>query len=216
MKKLNKTLLQCDFDGTITEGDISFLILDHFAEGDWRTILKEYQKGRITVGDFNNRAFALVKQPQKTLESFVMANGRIRDGLGELVSYCSENGIKLVVVSNGLDFYIRTLLGKYNCDNIEINAARTVFTDSGIDARYYNHHGEEVLSEFKESYTRKFISGGYRVFYAGNGPSDIPASRLASHTFATETLEAYYREKKLAFTPFEKLTQVTEGLKKIL
>ena len=212
----NKLLLQCDFDGTITEQDISFLILDHFAEGDWRSILQDYHQGRISVGDFNNRSFSLVKQPREILENFVETHGRVREGFDDLVSFCSEAGIRLVIVSNGLDFYIRTLIKKHSQNPIEINAARTVFTDRGLDARYYNHHGEEVLSQFKESYTRKFLAGGYRVFYAGNGPSDIPASLLASHTFATESLEAYYRDNNLVFTPFIRLSQVTEGLKNLV
>ncbi|MDD3265469.1 MAG: 2,3-diketo-5-methylthio-1-phosphopentane phosphatase, partial [Dehalococcoidales bacterium] len=57
-----KLLFQSDFDGTITVGDISFLILDRFARGDWRSILEDYKNSRITVGEFNKRAFALVSE----------------------------------------------------------------------------------------------------------------------------------------------------------
>jgi len=41
--KSRKTLIQCDFDGTITEEDVSFILLDTFARGDWRRLLKEYK-----------------------------------------------------------------------------------------------------------------------------------------------------------------------------
>ena len=59
-EKKVKILVQCDFDGTITEEDVSFLILDAFADGDWRKLLEEYKGGRITVGSFNTRAFNIV------------------------------------------------------------------------------------------------------------------------------------------------------------
>jgi len=210
---MTKTLLQCDFDGTLTQGDVSFLILDRYAEGDWRAVFREYQEGRIPVGDFNNRAFAMVKQDRATLERLVREEARLRPGLHELVQYCESNGIAMAVVSNGLDFYIKTLLGHNGFGHIKIAAARTVFTAYGLDARYFGHDGQELLAEFKASYTRKFIDEGYRVFYAGNGPSDIPASRLSAHTFATESLLDYYRREKLVHTPFTDLKDIVAGLK---
>lgn len=77
---MQKTLLQCDFDGTLTEEDVSFLILDRYAEGDWRAILREYQAGAISVGAFNNRAFSMVKQQKKTLETLVCNEAKLRPG----------------------------------------------------------------------------------------------------------------------------------------
>ena len=128
---MTKTLLQCDFDGTLTVEDVSFLILDRYAEGDWRSVLRDYQEGVIPVGDFNNRAFALVKKDRSTLEKLVREEARLRPGLHELVQYCHANGITMAVVSNGLDFYIKELLGHNGFSQIEIVAARTVFTPTG-------------------------------------------------------------------------------------
>ena len=33
-----KTLVQCDFDNTIAESDVSFMLLDAFADGDWQQL----------------------------------------------------------------------------------------------------------------------------------------------------------------------------------
>jgi 2-hydroxy-3-keto-5-methylthiopentenyl-1-phosphate phosphatase len=61
----NKTVVQCDFDGTITEKDVSFLLLDNFAEGNWRQLFKEYTESKMPVGTFNRRAFAMVKAARR-------------------------------------------------------------------------------------------------------------------------------------------------------
>ena len=212
---MTKTLLQCDFDGTLTEADVSFLILERFAEGDWRAVLRDYQEGKIPVGDFNNRAFAMVKKDRATLEQLVRDEARLRPGLQALVDYCRTQDIDMTVVSNGLDFYIKALLGHNGFGHIKIAAARTMFTSQGLDARYYGHDGQELITEFKASYTKKFIDEGYRVLYAGNGPSDIPASLLSSHTFATESLLEYYRRENLPHTPFTDLNDIVAGLKKL-
>jgi 2-hydroxy-3-keto-5-methylthiopentenyl-1-phosphate phosphatase len=213
---MTKILLQCDFDGTLTVEDVSFLILDRYAEGDWHAVLKEYQEGKIPVGDFNNRAFAMVKQDRATLEKLVRREAKLRPGLHELVEYCRTNDIAMTVVSNGLDFYIQTLLGYNGFGHLEIAAARTVFHPGGIDARYYSPEGEELIDEFKAVYTRKYTADGYRVIYAGNGTSDIPASRLAVHTFATESLLNFYRREALPHLPFSDLHDIVAGLKKLV
>jgi hypothetical protein len=58
-QETKQTLVQCDFDGTITHADVSYMVLDTFADGDWRKLLAEYRAGRITVGEFNTRAFVM-------------------------------------------------------------------------------------------------------------------------------------------------------------
>jgi len=47
-------IIQCDFDGTITEEDVSFMLLDTFAQGDWRKWFQQYRENKISVGDFIN------------------------------------------------------------------------------------------------------------------------------------------------------------------
>ena len=209
------TILQCDFDGTLTEQDVSFLILERFAEGDWRAVLRDYQAGKISVGEFNYRAFNMVKQDRAVLEKLVREEARLRPGLNELVEHCHANNIGMTVVSNGLDFYIKTLLAHNGFGHIRISASRTVFTPGGLDARYFDPDNREISNEFKACYTQRFIADGYRVLYAGNGPSDIPASRLADHTFATESLLDYYRRENLPHTPFTNLHDIVAGLKQL-
>ncbi|MDD5487310.1 MAG: HAD-IB family phosphatase, partial [Dehalococcoidales bacterium] len=123
----NKLLFQSDFDGTITVEDVSFFILDQYAKGDWRSILEDYKNGRITVGEFNKKAFALVNEDRQTLEEYVVSNYELRPGFEELVSYCAANDIRFVIVSNGLDFYIRAILKHLDIKNLEVFSAQTVF-----------------------------------------------------------------------------------------
>ncbi len=207
-----KTLIQCDFDGTITEEDVSFFILDAFANGDWRRLLDEYRKGRISVGSFNTRAFVMVRENKKTLDKFVLERVRIRAGLHELLDYCRRKGLRFVIVSNGLDFYIRTILEALGVDNIEVFSAQTIFSPKGIKARYIGPNGIELQDNFKEAYARHFISGGYSIVYVGNGASDAPSARLADCIFATGPLLAHCQEANLSCTPFIDFNDIVKGL----
>jgi 2-hydroxy-3-keto-5-methylthiopentenyl-1-phosphate phosphatase len=207
-----KTLFQCDFDGTLTEEDVSFMILDAFATGDWRRLLTQYREGKIPVGRFNTRAFAMVKADKPTLLQFVRSKARIRAGFHELLAYCHRQGFEFVIVSNGLDFYINTILSDMGIDNIQVFAARTRFTADGIDVRYIGPRGNQLEDNFKDAYVSLFLGRGYRLIYAGNGISDVSPARQAHHIFATGELLTRCQEINLNCTPFTDLNDVIRGL----
>ncbi len=210
---MTKDLVQCDFDGTITEEDVSFLLLDAFADGDWRRLLAEHKEGKISVGRFNTRAFTMIKENKQTLDRFVREKARLRPGFHKLLAYCQQKGYRLVIVSNGLSFYIKTILETVGVNNIELHAAQAHFGADGILARYIGPKGTEVQDGFKEAYIRHFLRNGYRVIYIGNGVSDISPAALAHHIFATGPLLAHYKEANLNCTPFVDLNDVVSGLK---
>lgn len=210
-----KILFQCDFDGTITQEDVSFLILDAFANGDWRQLLTQYREGKISVGHFNTKAFAMVKADKPTLLQFVKSKAKIRAGFHQLLAYCHGKGFKFVIVSNGLDFYIETILRDIGIDNIEIFAAQTWFGPNGINVQYVGPEGNQLMDSFKEAHVRLFRERGYRVIYAGNGISDISPSKQAHHIFATAELLTYCKKMNLNCTPFIDLNDIVEGLESL-
>src|SRR4030042_2342735 len=99
-----KLAVQLDFDGTVTGEDVSFLLLDTFADGDWRKYLAEYTARKMTVGAFSKKVFGMVTADEKTLNDFVLSSlgAKTRRGLWELMDYCKRKGVKVVIVSNGL------------------------------------------------------------------------------------------------------------------
>ena len=198
-----KTLVQCDFDGTITKGDTSFFLLDVFVQGDWRQWLQEYKEHKISVGEFNARAFAMVKADKPTLLKVLKGKVRVRPGFQELVNYCLNKGSRLVIVSNGLDFYIEATLKDLGLENIEVHAAQACFHPEGMEVQYVGPDGNQLQDGFKEAYIKSFLKLGYRVIYMGNGDSDVAPAKYAHHVFATGELLAYCRESNLKYTPFE-------------
>ena len=209
-------LFQSDFDGTITVEDISFLILDEFAKGDWRSILEDYKSSRITVGEFNKRAFALVNEQQTILEDYVINNYQLRPGFKELVEFCADHSIRFVIISNGLDFYIRAILKHMQMENVEVYSAKTVFGNRHLETEYFSPDGNPIDDGFKESYSRFFIASGYDIIYAGNGASDAPAARLARHAFATDSLKVKMKELGKDFYPFQNLYEIATRLKGLI
>ena len=212
-----KTLVQCDFDNTIAEFDVSFMLLDVFADGDWRQILEEYREHKIPVGVFSQRTFAMIKADEKTMLDYLFTGDRmsIRPGFKELLDCCSRRGFEFVITSNGLKFYIDAILKHIGVTGIKVFAAHTEFNPDGLRITYTGPDGQPVLDSFKRLYVERHLSQGYRVAYIGDGYSDIIPAGLADYAFARDDLLNHYREQNLKCTPFNDLNDVVKGLERI-
>ena len=91
--KKQGTVVQLDFDGTVTVEDVSFMLLDAFAQGDWRKIHEEYHLAHMTVGEFNSRVFGLVRASKETMLDYMKGRVVLREGLPELASACRRKGL---------------------------------------------------------------------------------------------------------------------------
>lgn len=210
-----QTLVQCDFDGTITEEDASFFLLDAFAQGEWRRLLREYKEHRISVGHFNTAAFAMVKADRHALLEALKDKVKMRSGLRELVDYCLAKDFRFVIVSNGLDFYINAVLRDVGLENLEVHAARTSFHAQGMKVQYVGPDGKPLEDGFKEAYIRSFLGLGYTVIYVGNGDSDVAPAKHAHHVLATGELLSHCRENNLNCRSFESFIDAIGHLEQI-
>ena len=209
---IKRTLIQCDFDGTITEEDVAFLILDQYASADWHPWLNLYKKGKISVGDFNTRVFSLVKTDHATLTSFVRMHARLRPGFSELLDYCKLHNTDFVIISNGLDFYIKYILADLGLGDVKIIAAKTKFNPAGMQVEYKGPDGSVLMDSFKEAYTAQYLKEGYSVIYIGNGLSDFPAAKLCNRIFARDELTDCCKKAGISYTPFNDMHDVIIGL----
>jgi 2-hydroxy-3-keto-5-methylthiopentenyl-1-phosphate phosphatase len=209
------TLIQCDFDGTITVGDVSFQILDEFTGQGWRQLFDDYMQGKMSVNAFNSAAFARVKASREVLDDFVRRHTVMRAGFQYLIDVCRQKDYRFYIVSNGMMFYIDTVLKMLGLTDIEHTAAQAIFRPDGVEAWYAGPGGERLENGFKESYTREFLRQGYRVIYIGNGASDFPPARMCQHIYAIDNLLAECRKAGVAHTPFTDLYQVADGLRSL-
>jgi 2-hydroxy-3-keto-5-methylthiopentenyl-1-phosphate phosphatase len=184
-----KTLVQCDFDGTVTLEDASFIILDTFALGNWHKLNDEYEAGKMTVGRFNNEAVAMVRATKKAMLEAIRGKISIRPGFTDFVDFCRNNNWRLVLVSNGFDFYIEHILKEVGLTGIEYHAARLRFRGGNrVTTQYLGPDGNPVDDAFKEAFVDTFHSQGYHIVYIGDGSSDFKPARKCQRIFARGTL----------------------------
>ena len=213
-----KIAVQCDFDGTVTVEEVSNLLLYEFTDGDWRKIVDDFYKGRMTVIECMERCFAMIKADKNAMIDFILQNDhiKIRPGFQDFHKYCREKDLYFVIVSNGIKFYIDAIMKNMGLNDVEVNAAENEFTPEGMRITYNCPGMNKKETDFKESYTRLFVKQGYNVICIGDSVSDIFTARRASHVFATDALRRHCREEGLDYIPFDTFYDVIEGLEKII
>lgn len=191
-------LIQCDFDGTITSNNLSVLLRENFAPGDWQKIEADYLQGRISVEQSNKLQYALIKQPKAKLQEFAGQHFKLRPGFREFVKYCQENAIQFVIVSSGLDFYIETVLAQIGLPDLELHCGQTIFSEEGIEVSYTDPEGNTIDRGFKSSYLTWLKKRDKIVSYIGDGLSDLDAACQADQVFATGHLITLLRAESIA------------------
>ena len=195
-------IIQCDFDGTIIKNNLSVLLRDKYAVGDWQKINSDYLHGRITVEQSNKLQFTLIKEPRETLQAFVRQHIEVRPGFVEFIRYCQENAIPFAIVSSGLDFYIEPVLAEIGLPDLELHCGRTSFSRDGIDVAYYDPAGNIVSEGFKKKYLTWLKERGTNIIYLGDGLSDLEAASQADHVFATGHLLDLLKTRSIEHNAF--------------
>lgn len=179
-----KRVLLCDFDGTIVTVDTCEFLLDAFVGDDWRAFNTLLERGAITLEECTQRQLAMLNLTQ---EGALVALERVtsfRPHFAELANYCAAQGIRLIVVSGGLDFVIRHFLRAAGLEQlVQVYAATSRVTQSGIELSFPNLVDETAL-DFKEDLVKQYRRQGFQALYVGDGLSDFNAARRADFAFA--------------------------------
>ena len=207
-------IIQCDFDGTITTNNISVLLREKFASGEWRRIESDYLCGRLTVEESNKRQYALIKEPRQNLVTFARDNAEVRAGFLEFVDYCLATGIRFVIVSSGLDFYIEAVLNKISAPDLELHCARTNFSQNGITVSYTSPDGSMVTQGFKKKYLDWLKCQDNYITYIGDGLSDLEAARAADCVFAINHLHRLLSTNSISHYTFSSFHDILRQIRR--
>ena len=208
-------VVQCDFDDTVSVGNVSVAIREAFDLENWKEMEAEFVSGKYTVEQSNIMQYGGLRASQNEIEEFVRGDVVVRYAFEEFVAYCQGVGVRLVVVSSGLEFYVRATLNSLGLDDVEMHAGQTEFTPDGIRVSYDDPDGVPITSGFKDSYVAHFKSQGHTVIYVGDGLSDLDAARFTDHVIARDGLADDMERLGLPYGRFETFRDVGEHVERV-
>lgn len=211
-------LVLCDFDGTITLKDVTDVIADEFTGTTWRdTILPPYQAGQLSHLEVMRLIYADLHTPYPDLVAFYQT-AIVRAGFEKLVDFCQSQNYPLIVVSGGLDFYLKDLLpatvpfhsyvGEWdaNVQNWQVRRPDWPVVNDQANEDFKVRVLEELVRQHSQSLPTVFI---------GDGRNDFRVAQVADWVFAVKgsRLAQMCGEVGKACTEFEDFTEVIAELR---
>ncbi len=229
MKKTRDTTAQemepvifCDFDGTITQLDVTDQILSHLAHPSWREIEQQWMQGLIGSRECMERQVALVNAPLEELHAAIDAVAVDAD----FVPFCKFARKKrwpVYVLSDGFDYVIRRILKRAGVER-QFRSGSTLFASAlSVEGRRLTlsfPHSQEPCAHgcatCKAALITRLQEGRRPVVFVGDGMSDRFAVEVADVIFAKRQLLAHCRVNGIACHPFETFKDVQNGLERLL
>jgi 2-hydroxy-3-keto-5-methylthiopentenyl-1-phosphate phosphatase len=199
----------CDFDGTITERDMVVTICQRFCPPGWERIKDDILARRLAVKDGVAQLFAMIPSSEKAaIIRYAQEQVRWRAGFSEFLTFCQEQGIRFIVCSGGIDFFVEPLMAPF-LDKIEkVISIPSDFSGPTIQLRHTD--ACETCGTCKAK-----IMARYRntiSILIGDSVTDVHGAKAARLVFARNGLQDYLKQDGIAFYPFETFFDIQKQL----
>lgn len=211
-----KILIVCDFDGTACTVDMGNKILNRFAGDGWRDINRAYCASEIGSRVAYTKVGPLFRGSRGEMVEFVRANASMDPSFEDFYHFCSQRGYDLKIASDGLDFYIETVLEKHGLADIEYYSNTVLFTDGEGLKIGFPHLNDRCghCGTCKSGIVKELRSRYDRIIYVGDSYSDVCPSGFADLVFAKFILYEKCRENGTACIRYENFFDIMIYLKK--
>ena len=199
-------LVQCEFDGAITEEDVGAALLRMFGPSGCDDSPTNSEEQRLAA------LYAQVDADRETVLDFVLGLVVVRYDFDQFVNYCRGESIRLVIVSTGLDLYITPTLELLGFEDLETHTGRAVFVDNTLRVEYASPDGVSIDRGFKTGFVRSFREQGHTVVYVGAGASCLDAAREADFAIARDALAEAMEAKGLPHYTFDTFGDVARSI----
>ncbi len=219
---LDGAIVFCDFDGTITQEDVTDQILTQLAHPSWREIEQEWMCGAIGSRECLERQMALVETSATELNALIDAIP-LDPHFAAFYRFAQKRHVDFYVVSDGFDYVIRRVLKHSGVNGPLRNGTHLFASALRVEGRrlvpsfpHSEQPCEHGCATCKAAVMRRFRDGHRPVIFVGDGLSDRFAVEEADLVFAKRQLLAYCRERGITCHPFETFAEVQAVFENLL
>jgi len=192
----NKIAIMCDFDGTVAQEDVGNLLFRTFSDnGGTSAVVERWRRGEISSRECLEHEAKLARAKQNDLDDFITKR-RLDPYFKDFHDFAKKRGMEVVIMSDGLDYYIESMLVKSGLGEIEFYANRLKLNGDTlkIEFPYYDLLGCQDCACCKTHHLFTYRDQGYYIIYVGDGQSDFCPCSSADLVFAKGRLLEYCRD----------------------
>lgn len=210
-----------DFDGTIAVEDVGSNLFRTFAGPKATEIVRLYLDGTISAREcLTQECQAVESVTQSELERFV-ERFSLDPTFQGFVEFCRHRGIPVIVLSDGLDFYVERLLKKHSFRDLQFFSNHLEFVLQGSSTKLvpsFPHTDAEctLCGNCKRNHLLTLSGDDDIIVYIGDGISDRCPVRYADIVFAKGQLSRYCQKQNITYHNFGDFGDVVQRLEVIL
>jgi len=204
----------CDFDGTISPSDIGAAMVRHFSagrEGERDAVLARWFEGGLGHRELTRLECDLMTVTEAEALEFARTF-RLDPHFAPFVREALGRGDAVMVVSEGLGFYVRDHLARAGFPELPWAANALVFEDGGrVHPEFpFLDPACESCGNCKAQHVRRYRGRGFHTVLVGDGLSDRCGARAADTVLARGDLAAWCERERLPHVTVEHFGDVAE------
>ncbi len=208
-----------DFDGTISLQDVGDTLFKKFGdEKKAEEIITSWKEDEIEAPEMWRGLSALVDSfDMKVLEEFLLSI-KIDPGFTELVKFCRENDLDFMILSDGFDYYINTILKNLGVSDLKIFSNVMEFGEKNEPIVSFPHTDEDCGkgANCKRNHILNNSGDDEFTFYIGDGLSDAYAAQFCDFIFAKDTLLKHCEKNRISYYPYKSFFDIKERITDLL
>lgn len=206
----------CDFDGTISVEDITDSLLVRFARPGWEEIEQAWKHGEIGSRECMARQVELLDVSRDELDAH-LDEMPIDRSFATFAAAVRAAGVPMTVLSDGLDYSIRRILGRHGLADLPVVANRLL----PVGERGWRLEFPHSTPDCRSGNCKCASAGGAhaqrrRVLVIGDGTSDFCVSGEADLVFAKHRLIEHCRAAGIPYVPITSFADALELLPTLL
>jgi 2-hydroxy-3-keto-5-methylthiopentenyl-1-phosphate phosphatase len=214
-----------DFDGTITSQDVGDVMFETFGGVErCREIVRRYRDGEISAVDCFRQESEACSIVDKTILDGFLDRQRFDETFSEFVQFCRDKSLEWHILSDGMDYYIRRILGRMGLHNASFfaNTLELVSVDgSSSKVRFepafpFRDETCDRCACCKRNHILTLSADDDIIVYIGEGYSDRCPARYADVVFAKDDLLTYCQRENISCYEYTNFSDVVQRMSKLL
>ena len=207
----------CDFDGTISVEDVIDSLLDRFGRPGWEALEQDWRAGRIGSRECMTGQVGLLEMTRAELDAHLRELW-IDHAFPGFVAKARELNVPIRIVSDGLDYAIGQILGRYGLDTLPLAANHLAPAMQPKQWRLTSPFQSASCGSgtCKCACVAQARQTGARTLLIGDGASDFCAADRVDFVFAKHRLIEHCRAAGIPYMPITGFDDALEYLPRLL
>ncbi len=208
----------CDFDGTITVGDVVDILLEQLADPQWRDIEKRWEEGEIDDCQCMSRQIALIRGNWQDIVR-VLDTIEMDAHFKSFVEQCNQIDIPIYIGSNGLDRVINYFFAREGVKVKDIWSYRLIESNRQWSLEFPADKPRSICQApnsvackcaLLDSHLNR-VENNYRIVI-GDSRSDFCWVQKADFVFAKSKLAQYCADSDINHARFTDFADISKYL----